>query len=508
MTGATLARSLRWATAILLFAWISNSAHAQQTMIGANGLSGQILDVVNQPAANTSSFEFDYGVPSSPALSLAGLSTTKVTSSTSLQSFLLSLPAAIGSGAPNQSLALDIAPSSLFVSPLGLNADRYQSMTKLERILVRAHFGVAGTNGNASANNPSKAATSELAFALSTSLLDDSDPLAGNGWLSETNCFNTQANHNILEGIQSIVNKGGPISNEFSGLMSVLLKVGNHVGLSPDEKNFFDQEMRKSNSAQISDLNAYAGKLQPQAQQELINIANSNGLQKVVTGCAQQATNAIQNSYAFDVGLGSVWTGTDGEFKDFSSPSATGWMGLRIPMDKTECNQKVASGENATKSSDFAICWLVGGSFRYSYETMVSTTSKTVPKVEANVLDAWIGLEHLGDLNVDGDDHPFKIDAQLGYLDQHAVLASQSSFSESGARWLIGVSADIFPQNGVWVVASYGNVQGTSTSLNDHVFMLTLNFGAPKASSIFGTPSSVQSDGTSTSGAGTPPPGG
>src|SRR5271168_2811256 len=101
-------KNIRSVVLIFSMAWAPCVAQAQQAATGGSDADTKVVNLINDAAANTASFEFDYGVPSSPALSLAGLSTTKVTTSTSLQSLLLSLPAAIGSGAPNQSVALDI----------------------------------------------------------------------------------------------------------------------------------------------------------------------------------------------------------------------------------------------------------------------------------------------------------------------------------------------------------------------------------------------------------------
>ena len=53
--------------------------------------------IANKAATNEGLFAFDYGVPESPALTLAGLADAKVTPSTSLKPFVIALPGLFGS---------------------------------------------------------------------------------------------------------------------------------------------------------------------------------------------------------------------------------------------------------------------------------------------------------------------------------------------------------------------------------------------------------------------------
>src|ERR1051326_5108794 len=148
------------------------------------GQGGQLPDqnlscyIVNSQAQNASIFSFDYGVPHSPALMLAGLSTDKVTPATSLKPFVLSLPGLIGSGSTNTSAALDFAPAWAWsdkTDTLHYGDDTPEAM--INRIWFRTRLSAALSKGDSGGTDTTKAIPSRAAIGLNVSLLDGSDPV-------------------------------------------------------------------------------------------------------------------------------------------------------------------------------------------------------------------------------------------------------------------------------------------------------------------------------------------
>jgi hypothetical protein len=357
-------------------------------------------------------------------------------------------------------------------------------------------------------------------------LLDDNDPLTGKAWTNEQACFKKNAPK--LLAIQNSI-EAGDTAKTFFVIDRTLHRFdiiangdGTSVHLPTPNVPLTDADMvaykaavaaaghTVSTGAAVSygqaakELNGDITALRAKLNTEGNNIAQDNGLADIVSGCAQASTTAVEYSYALDVGVGAVWSGKDGAVEDLNSPSASLWIGARAPLEflgGCDTTQGVTGADNESKSNFFS-CWLVGGSLRYAYQSMVNTGNTTTPKIQADVLDTWIGLEHPGDLQLGSVDHPFKIDAQVGYLDQHAVDPDESQFSKSGTRWLVSGSFDLLPESGVWLEASYGTAQGTASTLNDRLFMVSLNFSAPKASSIFGAPTAVSSKSNQSTGTG------
>ncbi len=125
--------------------------------------------------SDKSLFSFDYGPPTSPALSLIGLSPDKTTTSSSLQKFVLALPSLYGQDA-NQTVAFDFAPA-LFAPTDQLTYEKYITGDRLYRLRYRTRIGVAAQNGDRAGGDATKAVRSRLAIGFSSSLLDSADPL-------------------------------------------------------------------------------------------------------------------------------------------------------------------------------------------------------------------------------------------------------------------------------------------------------------------------------------------
>jgi hypothetical protein len=127
-------------------------------------------------------------------------------------------------------------------------------------------------------------------------------------------------------------------------------------------------------------------------------------------------------------------------------------------------------------------CWAFGGSGRYSAGEMVATGASATPEFKADVLEGWLGLERI--------DSKSKFGGYFGYLQQHATDAALDQFSKGGTRWLISAAFNLgglggaVPE-GLWIEGSYGAANGSVTTLNDKVALLSLSFGPPSLGSTF-----------------------
>src|ERR1700749_4994389 len=142
-----------------------------------NDNSNDTCVLINTPAQNTNLFTFDYSVPTSSALELAGLSTHKVTPATSLKPFVLSLPGLLGSNGTSTSAALDLAPAWALGDADAIVAEYEKPDAWAERIWYRTRFGVALTKGDTGGSDATQAIPSRVAIGLSFSLSDGSDPV-------------------------------------------------------------------------------------------------------------------------------------------------------------------------------------------------------------------------------------------------------------------------------------------------------------------------------------------
>jgi hypothetical protein len=139
---------------------------------------------------------------------------------------------------------------------------------------------------------------------------------------------------------------------------------------------------------------------------------------------------------------------------------------------------------------------MVGGSVRYGWNELSATGDKTTPQIRADTLDAWLGLSYVRS--------GFQLSGQAGYLKIDALDPAQSKFSESGIRWLASASLQLGDSlsgavkkvlndfgdestpgdDGIWLSISYGAVNGTSTTLKDKTFLLSLNYSQPDSTTF------------------------
>ena len=138
------------------------------------GLLPSLLNSAEVQAKQKSSFAFDYGIPTSPALTLIGTSTAELAPSTSLKPYVFNVPASWGLVQDLQAFSLDFsfmwALQTLHLAPLETNDD-YLKEGIPGHILYRTRLEGALFLGSDEKGNPAQQKSSRVAFVISTSLL-------------------------------------------------------------------------------------------------------------------------------------------------------------------------------------------------------------------------------------------------------------------------------------------------------------------------------------------------
>lgn len=477
---------------------------------------------------NAQVFTFDYSVPTSPALTLAGLSADKTATSTPAKPFVFSSPTVTGGGT-GTAYAVDVAPFWI----AGRDSESDYVNDDILPILYRTRISAAAYQGNNGGGTPSKAAPSQVAFGLSTSLLRYNDPiLATAPAYSGTTAFEGCLQSEVVKLNQATSPGAVPDSNlhltsaftpaqtqddrnntEAQVLMNVLTYYGDTgkfykvdpvtlkktelgpadartaalaaidaaetlLGKPPTDqsdaaiRSESDAALRENALEAVAALTAAKPALDAKVQAAL-DPAYQKLAAPIVKSCVTAANNAAQQGAALDVGLGGVLAGTPGAFSDFQKPSASTWLGFRVPFP-------TLSGTKTADTTALTSYWAVGGSVHYTYQGMVSTGSTATPKIQANSTDAWGALEYFSDW--------IKLEAEAGYTDVSAVERSQSTFSKSGVRWLAttDVKVPYLNSSAVWVSLAYGNANSANSTLKGKEFLLSLNFGPPAVKDLFG----------------------
>jgi hypothetical protein len=208
------------------------------------------------------------------------------------------------------------------------------------------------------------------------------------------------------------------------------------------------------------------------------------GILPAAQKCGKEASQRALYGTALDLGAGVLWKGKPGKLEEFEPGGTVAWVGYRQPLSV------VFAGSGIMKNL------MIGGSGRFSWDEFVTTGDKATPEIQARVVNAWVGLEYLylPDPNrpkQSGSDWPgMRAAMQYGYQDVEAESASQDKFSRSGTRWLASGSLRLSEDDGIWLGVSYGNAAGTTSTLDDQTFLVTLDFAPPSFSGLFGeTPS-------------------
>lgn len=443
--------------------------------------------VLADEAAREGVFAFDFAVPTSPALALAGLSQDKATvQSSSLKPFVFSLPAVV-SGGGGQSAALDMSPAWLFEGEPGRSYSNYVGGSYFYRLMYRTRINAALYNGTNDKVDPKKAKGSRLAFGLSASLLDSSDPLMAGGRGSRSAWQRCLAEQQPK--IDALFAYRSPTRDSIERLVPVLaqargLSVEAGQGARPSQEQVglfekalgisvsFDgldnvQAVRKLVEVSIA-LEKQIGLLEDEDAKYAAGQALGLGLDTSLKTCATRASNAAMFAPALSVGAGRLLRGEPGKLDDFDGGGTVLWSSFRVPVailysDKDEVTQFVAAGVFV----------------RRGFGEYLATGDTTVPEFKANTWDYWSGIEVYSQVS--------KFALQVGRSEMDARLSAEDQFSRKKTRYLVSGAVPILGRStGLWLGASYGNARSTVSTENDRTFMITLEFGPPKPTGTLG----------------------
>ena len=488
------------AASLLIASQVSAIAQTDQTS-SDNSPEWKIL---SEQANNQKLFTFDYGIPASPALSLAGLDASQIKPATSLKPFVLSLPGLIDGSSGATSAALDMSPAYIFGEDTKpwtyADPDNYWN-----RVLTRARFGVALYKGDDGAGDPANVKASRIAVGLSFGFSDDSDPLTANTdhrFLSDGDsvwysCLKAHkedlrpfvSNDPFLKAAQADLVTIGDLKDD-NGNVPATLSSQQNTDVRDVENRIYKNDNLSAEDAttqkagrdkmSVSDrleadraaLVAQRTRLEGTSREEADKLS-----QGILDNCKKDSSAAADHGADLQLGAGVVWSGDPGTWNNFVDPNAAVWLAGRYPLGTVKGDDCTDKDQRLLSERLFS-CWMIGGTGRYSADEMVGTGDTTTPLFKANVAEGWLGVERV-------DAHS-KFGGYVGYTDQSAVNDTDKAFSSSGVRWLVSGAYNVSSiYDGLWVVGSYGAANGTVTTLDDKVAMLTLTFSPPAIGSTF-----------------------
>ncbi len=500
--------------------------------------SGSSINLVNETASETGVFNFDYGVPTSPALVLAGQSPDKITTSTALKPLVIQLPTAAGSF--GQTVGVDVAPgwllpasSQTYDAYMRVGADGLPGESISDwayRVAFRTHVGLAVAAGVANAD-PTKQQSSIISIGLSTSLLEHSDPLLAvlpgqkkTAWLS---CLQGAAKDldTVVNGIDSPDSKRQAIVVSLAQFHAQIEAAKAQAAALQDKSQQLDQD-RAQASASRDRFNALLNGPQgrdpalvelvrdkvstletqiQQAQSDLDQIAKQEAALTAELAALVQSQTAAQAQ--FDATTVSDTTAANQMFQKSAAAKL-------IPACVVEANEAATFAPNLDvgagalwdgvpgrytgfKQSGWVLWtsyrqplfapaitadkpkpdsyWMVGASGRASWDEVMPTNIKATPMVAANTLDVWAGLERVS------LDNRFTV--QVGYQWRDPTIPLPA-FDRSRFRYYFGLSQRVGPESaGAWLQLGYGDVSHTS---NDRTVLVSVSVSPPSASSILG----------------------
>jgi hypothetical protein len=491
-------------------------ALGQRDAAGNPNLQGVSCNILDTKARNASIFSFDYGVPHSPALMLAGLSSDKITPATSLKAFVVALPGLVGSGATANSAAFDFAPAWALSEQGDTEVLAYASYTPQgywDRVWYRTRVSGAISKGDDGGGDAKKAKPSRAAVGVSFSLLDGSDPImarsstdVNTGGAEETHWLHclrdnfeaitpyvpdkSTGYYDLTRARSLITHLLAPASLGGAGDVN-MLSTGN-MSILVDLEATADKVLKRPaawsypvawNSFDVR--NKDLKQLQTDLEGKELAVRNlpawkaSEDLASAtIEKCSKESSAIAQNGADIQIGAGVVLQGAAGgpNWMDFKDPNGAVWLAARIPLDFDQSGtcEKATTGAPQQELS----CWTFGGTARFSAGEMDATGNAATPFFKANVAEGWLGLERVDSIS--------KIGFYFGWTDYAAAETVGKPFAKSGTRWLISGAYNLSKvYEGLWIVGSYGSANGTLTTLDDKVAMLSLTFAPAKIGSGF-----------------------
>jgi len=469
----------------------------------ADGKQRAAITFLDRAATKEGSFTFDYGVPTSPALTLTGLSPDKITTSTSLKPFVLAIPNLFSEDGA-RSLAFDASPGQLLTP---LRQQRYSRYVdpgqQAHRVGFRTRIGLAVDKGQSGGEDDEKSAPSKLGLGLSTSLLDSSDPLmatddAGNRIWETCVAANIGALPNTVPQTESGLTRTGLASDiavavalrlgaapvgqrtlthavreDIKRIEAKLTRLGTPVPVPDYNSPAFDTWLSAAEAILSAKLASLPADSPPDDPEFAVRTA-------ALKACAVKASERAQSAQDLDLGFGSVWSGDEGELANFGDAAPVLWAAYKLPLRSLLGRQQGSPPVSAVAAEVVKLLqfWSVGASARYAWSDKLATADESTPEVVADVRDLWIGVERLTSSS--------RFAAQYGWFDAQATESESQAFSRSGERWLVSGAYRVSSlEQGVWLTFSYGKAESTLEGFDDEVALISIVFSPPTLSSMF-----------------------
>lgn len=492
------------------------------------------IDVIDKQPADKNALFFDYGVPSSPALTLAGQSPDKISTSTALKPFVLQLPTAAGTS--GQTVGLDVAPAWLLPLSSRTSVDYQDEQNRALRLAFRTHADLAVAQGIDN-SDASKRQPSRLAFGFSSSLLDSSDPVmapapgtsGGSAWgqclamakpqldlAMASPDSPDQARISANTTYNAIVRQQDALKREQEALQKERVQiVADQAQLSADRQRFAN--VRSSSGAgtanqaaidelvadklksiddrtaplkqRLADIDKRLGELvgdldkvitdRTAANQQLgkITAADTTTRQKAFKGseAAKLLPDCVDQANTA-ARYGPSWEVGGGALWN-GTPGVYSHFQQSGYVAWTSYRHAIGAPALKDKNDPASIdsYWMAGLAARASWSEQVATDVKATPLTPADTVNVWLGLERLSATT--------RWSAQVGYEDRRA-LTPLTGFNRSRFRYFASVTQRVGPKDlGVWLQLGYGNVTETSS---DEMVSLSVLFSTPAVGDILG----------------------
>lgn len=446
------------------------------------------IDIINKAAKEDGVFKFDWGVPSSPSLKLLGQAEDKVPVVNGLKPLLLKIPSLVGGKRDGDSWGLDIAPAAFLGDRSERTYNAYVEGDWAYRVLVRTHVGGALYEG-VDDTDVKKRKRSRATLGLSTSLLDQSDPLkarlpggAEPAWKAclERNGEVVQAELNKLSAADN--GQRGRLETEFQELVyqretskKKVSELAARLQATPDDAEIVTAIKAETDrldriKVRIQEISDQAGALTAEATKAKQTEFAKSKAAKVLPECAKEANLAARYGQSLAVGAGTLWNGDYGGVDHFKSGGTVAWLSYRRPVSLGMVHDD--KGELKPKSY-----WFVGGSLRASWDEGVSTGITARPEAEADTFDGWLGVERMDDRS--------RLALQAGWQ-RRSVAGGLVGFDRERFRYFVAYSRRITDEKtGLWVQLGYGHAGSGDTE--DKAVTLRLVYAPPDPTNIFGT---------------------
>jgi hypothetical protein len=406
---------------------LAATAHAQAPIAPADATGAAKEYESYTPPKDANVFKFDYGVPSSPALTLLGIDEKKVTQSNSLKPFVVDvLPGLLSGNNSDQAVSLDFAPAHYLLPASQQRFSEYAS--GLRSLLFRTRVSGAAYGGVDDAD-ATKDKRSRLALGLSASLLNTSDPLLaplpGDHGSAFIKCLDTS---------DAIVE-------------AALLQI-----------------------AQLPTTSTEADRLK-------IWNAPATGAGEVLGSCKSVSDMAARLGADLDLGLGAVWEGDPGKMKHLDDRVMVAWASYRTTLGIDGPGAGSDWKAMKTWADEIDQWFMVGGSLRAGWDETLTTGNVAEPQIKADRLAAWVGLERYTKNS--------RMSAEVGRERIHPSASADDAFKGSRTRWLVSWDQQV-SVFGLWLTLSYGEAEGNGFLKGDKTTRIGFKFAEPAVANVFG----------------------